>query len=362
MSAARVEPFEILREYGVPFDRDHRGSTGNAGSGRGWIPRDEQPAVDKEGDEHVPWRTLADISDLPPAELILGLIDPEARTLLYAAPGTGKGSSGAWCTVQAQRLGLRVAIYDAERRPREWARRVSGLGGDRAGVVYFDPSDLGAGHAGVPIWDAIESISRVVRASRTDLLIIDSILPALNVDERRLLADPSVPFSYDGALATLGIPVLSFAHPPKGQPEGEPFGSFGWVAAHRLTWLGVRLPGEEHRVRWRVRKANERGHVPGILLRFAYEDNRLALAVREDDDESTRDWILAALYDHPKTVGELVGLEAEEQGEYLTTEATERAKARLGKALYRMKNEGWVVKAGKDGKAISWGLTTARKA
>ena len=290
------------------------------------------------------------------------MLEPEGRTLAYAAPGTGKGSTGAWLAAELTRGGRRVGIYDPERRPREWSRRVSGLGGDRAAITYFDPSDLGTKYAGVPIWDSIKRIAYVVRETATEILLIDSILSCLNLDERRLLNDPSVPFAYEAALATLAIPVLSFGHPPKGQPEGEPFGSFGWVAAHRLTWLGVRLPGDEHRVRWRVRKANERGHVPGILLSFGYgDDSRLISAVREDDDESTRDWILGAMREGDKTVADLVSLEAEEAGDYLSAEAIERSKARLGKALYRMKRDGWIVAAGKDGRAQKWSLPPAGK-
>lgn len=361
MSPAQIQPRDVLTEYAVPYPAPR------AFSGAHQAPMDSSRLGDESagaapGDPPPSWRTLADISDDPPKDLLLGMLDPDGRTLLYAAPGVGKGSTGAWCAVELQKAGLRVAIYDAERRPREWARRVSGLDGDRAAVTYFDPSDLGARYAGIPIWDAIERIAHVVRESASDVLMVDSILPSLNLEERRLLNDPSVPFAYEAALASLGIPVLSFAHPPKGQPEGEPFGSFAWVAAHRLTWLGVRLPGEEHKVRWRVRKANERGRVPGVLLRFGYDDNRLASVTREDDDESTRDWILAGLYDGPKTVGELVALEAEEQGEYLTADAIERAKARLGKALYRMKTDAWVLKAGKDGRAVKWGLARATKA
>jgi hypothetical protein len=97
--------------------------------------------------------------------------------------------------------------------------------------------------------------------------------------------------------------------------------------------------------------------VPGILLRFGYaEDGRLSSALREDDDESTRDWILGALHDGDKTVADLVTLEAEEAGEYLNADATERAKARLGKALYRMKRDGSIAPAGKDGRARKWAL------
>jgi hypothetical protein len=305
------------------------------------------------------WRTLADISDDPPGDLLLGMLDPDGRTLAYAAPGAGKGSTGAWLATELARIGRRVAVYDSERRPREWSSRVSGLGGERTAITYFDPSDLGPSYAGVPIWEAIGRIADVVRETGSDVLIIDSVFTCLNLDERRLLNDPSVPFAYEAAVSTLGIPVLSFAHPPKGQPEGEPFGSFAWVAAHRLTWLGVRLPGEEHQVRWRVRKANERGHVPGVLLRFGYgDDSRLVSAIREDDDESTRDWIIGALRDEPKSIADLVALEFEELGDYPGTEATERAKARLGKAIYRLKEQGWVSKAGKDGRAQKWALSS----
>jgi hypothetical protein len=78
------------------------------------------------------WRTLADVSDDPPRPLLLGLLEPDGPTLFYAAPGTGKGTTGAWIVVELQRLGMTPVIYDAERRPREWARRVSGtLSGTR---------------------------------------------------------------------------------------------------------------------------------------------------------------------------------------------------------------------------------------
>jgi hypothetical protein len=316
-----------------------------------------EPSSGPMSDDPPTWRSLADISDDPPGDLLVGMLEPDGRTLAYAAPGAGKGSTGAWLVTELQRTGLRVAVYDAERRPREWARRVSGLGGDRAAVTYLDPLDLGTKYAGIPIWDAIERIAIVVRATGSDVLIVDSVFTCLNLDERRLLNDPSVPFAYEQALASLGVPVLSFAHPPKGQPEGEPFGSFAWVAAHRLTWVGVRLPGEQHVVRWRVRKANERGHVPGLLLRFGYEDNRLVGATREDDDQSTRDWLVGALRDGPLTIADLVAREAEEQGEYLSAEATERARSRLAKAVYRMRGDGSVAKAGKEGRATAWQLT-----
>ena len=193
------------------------------------------------------YRTLADIDDAPPGPLLLGILEPDGPTLAYAAPGVGKGMSCAWAITELQREGLRPAIYDAERRPREWSRRVQGLGGDRSGVVYIGPEDLGPRLAGRPLWESAGAIGQLMTAAGADLLIVDSILPAVGVGEERLRSDAQAPYLYVQALDALGKPSLSLGHPPKGQPEGEPFGSMAWVAAMRMTWLGTRAEGDGHR-------------------------------------------------------------------------------------------------------------------
>ena len=72
-----------------------------------------------EARERGEWvRTLAEIDDSPPGPLLL---EPGGPTLAYAAPGTGKGMTGAWMITELQALGMQPMIYDAERRPREWA-------------------------------------------------------------------------------------------------------------------------------------------------------------------------------------------------------------------------------------------------
>src|SRR5665647_727915 len=98
--------------------------------------------VDPVPDRRPTWRTLADVSDDPPGPLLFGMLEPNGPTLAYGAPGVGKGTTGSWIIGEAQRGGMLPAVYDAERRPREWARRVSGLGGDRSRVVYLEPEDL----------------------------------------------------------------------------------------------------------------------------------------------------------------------------------------------------------------------------
>jgi hypothetical protein len=318
-----------------------------------------KPATEPSGPAPT-WRTLADVSDDPPRPLLFGMLEPDGPTLAYAAPGTGKGMSGAWLICEAQRAGMLPLIFDAERRPREWARRVSGLGGDRSRVVYLEPDDLPPQLRGRPLWESAPAIGRVSQAAGADLLIVDSIMPAVGLGEERLRSDAQVPYLWVAALDALARPSLSFGHPPKGQPEGEPFGSFAWVAAMRLTWQGSRAEGERHAVRWRPKKRNERGHIPGILLTFAYgDDGRPCSVVRADDEESTRDWILAALVGGPRTVGELA--------EDLLAEIpdpgagdVDRIRERLGQALRRMTREGWVSKSGTYGKGVRWGLRLPR--
>jgi hypothetical protein len=310
--------------------------------------------------ERVTWRTLADVSNEPPRPLIFGMLE-DGPNLLCGAPGVGKGTTGSWLIVEALAAGLRPMIYDAEGRPREWARRVSGLGGDRSRVVYVEPADLGPGLAGRPLWDLIDALRAVQRASGSDIVFIDSIMPAVGLGEERLRSDVQVPYLYVAALDSLAIPSVSFGHPPKGQPEGEPYGSYGWVAASRLTWLGTRAESErgrhdDHRVRWRPRKRNERGHIPGVLLTFTYSETGVLVGVeRADDEESTRDWLLAALVHFPRAVADM----AEEMHDAMENPApgeAERIKERLGRALRRMAHEGWVRKVEKSGRAGLWAL------
>jgi hypothetical protein len=301
------------------------------------------------------WRTLADVSDAPPAPLLFGWLE-DAPTLAYAAPGVGKGTTGAWTVCEALGAGMRPAIFDAERRPREWARRVSGLGGDRSRVVYLEPTDLGTKLAGRPFWEQAEDVARVLRAAGCDLFLLDSLLPASGIGEDRLKSDAQAPFLFVSALEGLGLPSLAFGHPPKGQPEGDPFGSMAWLAAFRLTWLGTSAEGDGHRVRWRPRKRNERGHIPGFLLTVAYgDDGRPCSVERADDDENTRDWILGGLVSGPRSMADL----AEEllgEAENPPAGELDRIKERLGRALRRMAREGWVEKIGSKGPSVRWVL------
>jgi hypothetical protein len=312
------------------------------------------PLEDDASQSAVAWRTLADVPDDPPGSLLLGMFEPDGQNLGYGAPGTGKGTTGAWIVGEVQRLGMLPVIYDPERRPREWSRRVAGLGGDRSRVIYIDPMDLPKACRGKPLWDVAEAIGDIVAATGADILIVDSIVPAVGVGEERLKSDAQVPYLYVAALDALGIPSLSFGHPPKGQPEGDPYGSMAWLGAMRLTWLATKAEGDGHRIRWRPRKRNERGHIPGVLLTVDYgDDGRPCAVTRSDDDESTRDWLLAGLAGGPRGVADLAE-EMLDEVENPTAGEPERVKERLGRMLRRMARDGIVRRIGGAGRGAQW--------
>jgi hypothetical protein len=270
--------------------------------------------------------------------------------LFIAAPGVGKGTTGAWLICQALEAGMYPMVYDAERRPREWSRRVAGLGGERSEVVYVTPEDLPREKRGLPLWEAADALDMVASETGCNLLLVDSILPAVGIGEERLKSDAQAPFLYVQALDALGIPSVSFGHPPKGQPEGEAFGSMAWTAAMRMTWSGTKAEGDGHRIRWKPRKRNERGHIAGVLLTVEYGlDGRPCSVTAEDDDASTRDWLLYALKNGPRSASDLADEMAAEVEDHVTDDARSRIRERLGKALHRMSKEGTVELEGKRG-------------
>ena len=352
-TAADVEAAVSRMVGDVPRERARLAAEDPDGEGEAVIPLLPVHELIARGE----WiRTLADVPDDPPGPLLLGMLEPDGPTLAYASPGTGKGTSGAWMIREAQALGMLPMVYDAERRPREWSRRVGGLGGDRSRCVYVEPVDLPPKLAGRPLWEISEHLGRIAANAGADLLIIDSIMPAVGLGEERLRSDPQVPYLWVGALDALRIPSLSFGHPPKGQPEGEPFGSFAWVASMRLSWLGTKAEGEGHRIRWRPKKRNERGHISGVLLTVEYgDDGRPCAVYRDDDEESTRDWLLAALVGGPRSVADM-GDDVLADMEMAAAGEADRIKERLGRALIRMRREGWVEKVGTKGPGVRWQL------
>ncbi len=304
-------------------------------------PGDDDPEAGRT--EALSWRTLADIDDQPPQDLLFGMLEPDGPNQLYAAGGVGKGTTFAWLIREGLKRGIRPLIFDAENRPKEWARRTSGLGIDRRQVVYLQPKDLPRDLLGAPLWSIVPHLGRVAKAAGCGILYVDSILAGMGIGEERLKSDAQAPYLYVAALDALGLPSVSAGHTPRANPEGDPYGSVSWVNAMRLTWLGTPVETAGHVVRWRPRKRNERGKIAAVRLTFSYADGKtLSGVTREDDDETTAEWILDALAREPRTVEAM----AEELCEMAESEHTEaalvRAKARLRQALGRLKLQGRV--------------------
>jgi hypothetical protein len=307
------------------------------------------------------WRTLADIDDTPPGDLLQGMLEPDGPTLPYGTGGVGKGSTVAYLMRDQVDLGMRPMVYDAENRPREWARRTSGLGVDRSEIVYLQPAELPASLVGRPLWDIVPHLGAVARASGADYLFIDSILAAMNTAEESLKSDAGAPYRVVAALDALGIPCAAIGHTTKGSPEGDPFGSVSWVNAFRLTWLGTRAEGEGHRVRWVPRKRNERGAIPSMLLAFDYDERGRLCGVRQEDDEaSTRAWIVNELAQGPRTVEQLAETMVEfDDGPH--DAAVAKAKDRLRQILNRMRREKLAHKSANRGGPWALGEQTASR-
>jgi hypothetical protein len=302
-------------------------------------------AIPSDEPEQLPvWRTLADIDDTPQRDLLLNMFEPDGPNMAYSAGGVGKGSTLAWSAGEFVKMGMRPMIYDPENRPKEWARRTSGLGIDRSRIIYVQPKELPRALMGRPLWDVIPYIGKIASAAGADILFVDSILGGMGIGEERLKSDAQAPYLYVAALDSLGIPSVSTGHTSRATPEGEPYGSVSWVNAMRLTWLGTPGEGEGHRVRWRPRKRNERGHIPAVLLHFSYDNNVLTRVERSDDELNTRSWLIAALKAGERTVEDLAE-ELAESFEEATPAIIDRTKARLRQALARMKKDFIVAKA-----------------
>jgi hypothetical protein len=310
---------------------------------------------DAPAEDALTVRTLADIDSTPPADLWLGMFEPDGQTMLYGHGGLGKGATAAYAIGELQKNGIKTLIYDAENRPKEWARRCEGLGIDRTRVAYVQPRDLPRTLLGQPLWIIVPHLGKLAQHAGAGVLLVDSILAGMNVGEERLKSDAQAPYLYVAALDTIGLPAVSIAHTPRSTPEGDPYGSVSWVNAMRLTWLGTVAEGEGHRVRWRPRKRNERGAIPGVLLHFQYADGRTLTGVERFDDElDTRAWITGALARHERTVEELAEQLVETFDE-VNAAVLERTKSRLRQALNRMKRDLLVTKSN-DKRNSPWRL------
>lgn len=93
-----------------------------------------------------------------------------------------------------------------------------------------------------------------------------------------------------------------------------------------------------------------------MLLTVDYaEDGRPCHVERVDDEESTRDWILATLV-HGARANADMAEDVLADTDQPSTGEVDRIKERLGRALNRMRHEGWVERVGGQGRGARWQL------
>ena len=180
-------------------------------------------------------RPLSEISDDPPAPLLIDRLDPEGHTILYGTGGVGKGVLAADFIVRLARIGHRVLILDYENHPGEWSRRVGSLGGADAlhSTTWVAPLTAEWTERRGPLWAAQDDVRVIADAVDATYIVVDSIVPAcVGVDP----AKPEAAAQYAAAIEFIGRPMLSLGHATKADNLSYPFGSVFWHNFARVTW------------------------------------------------------------------------------------------------------------------------------
>lgn len=184
-------------------------------------------------------RALVDISHAPPAPLLIDRLDPEGQTWLYGTGGSGKGTIAVSWIEQLVADGHRVLILDYEDHPSEWARRYFGLAGLAGADAVHHVSPLGSSWQGRrgPIWALAGGIRELADDLRSDVVVVDSVVPACVGSDP---VEPATAGEYSAAMQIIGRPSLSLAHVTKAGDLAYPFGSVFFHNLARVTWSLVR--------------------------------------------------------------------------------------------------------------------------
>lgn len=266
----------------------------------------QRPLVERLG-----LRELTDISREDPPPLHIGRLDPEGHTILYGTGGIGKGVLASSWIVDLVSAGERVLIVDYEHHPREWARRIIGLGGlDAAtGVRYVAPlAAAWDGYRG-PLWKQAGELAELVKVTQSTYVVVDSLVPACaGVDPLK----PEAAGLYAAGLEQLDVPALSLAHVTKAEDLRYPFGSAFWHHLARTTWsLSEYAPG---RVLLEHRKHNNYAPMASTIVSTTWHEGHLG----EVSEQGFAGVLLARVLrvlTEPMTIGEILVALADEQVE-----------------------------------------------
>lgn len=217
------------------------------------------------------------------------------------------------------------------------------LGIATADVFYLGRDQLPLELRGLSLVDPrlADYIGTEMRRHGVGVYWLDNIVTALLLGEERMKSDPQVPWRYRDTVESWGTPGLSFAHPPRGRTDGEPFGSSMWSAAARLLWHGTSaatgVPQGEHHTRWRLHKANARRKPDPFLLVTTFDQSGTEMPTDIEyrvDTVSTRGWLLSVMGSQEWTVEQLAD-EMLDSDDNPTALKVEQAKERIRKALKR---------------------------
>jgi hypothetical protein len=187
----------------------------------------------------IPIVRLSELDTAPPARLLLDRLDPEAATILYGPGGVGKGALTSSWIVRLAQLGHHVLILDYEDHPREWARRITSLGGASVARDVHHIAPLSAGLGTLP--KAAKELQAAVAAWGFDYVVVDSALIAAGAADGM---KPDSAEAYFTALQTLRVPSLTLGHVTKLLDGRYPFGSVYWHNYTRMSWSLMPKGGE----------------------------------------------------------------------------------------------------------------------
>lgn len=313
---------------------------------------------------------LSSVRFKAPKPLLLGMADANGEfTCANAHGGAGKGLTACWLAANAQAQGVRLAVLDFEGRPNEWVPRMESLGIDTSGVLYISRDRVPLDIRGLSIIGddrrLADHVVAEMRKHEVGFYILDNIITALLLGEDRMKSDPLVPWQYREVVEGWGIPGISFAHPPRGRTDGEPFGSSMWSAASRFLWHGTSaatgVTEGEHHTRWRLHKANSKRKPDPFLLvtTFSATGDEMPIDIEyRIDTISTHDWLLSVMGTQEWTVEALADLMLESDDNSTITKV-EQAKERIRAALKRGRSDSFIQVDGGRGKAGRWARKVA---
>jgi hypothetical protein len=192
--------------------------------------------------------------------------------ILFGDGGEAKSYLALYLATRLAELGLRVLYADWEFSGEDHRDRLERLCGEDMPDVLYARCER-------PLTAEADRLRRIVRESRVDYLVADSV--AFAADGPPEAAE--VAGAYFRALRQLGVGSLNVAHTSKAEgADQKPFGSAFWHNGARATWYVKRAAGEPGDAQLSVacfnRKANIGALRPATGFRITFGEERTLFA------------------------------------------------------------------------------------